>query len=277
MEVQMRLPTPYVLSFAAVIGALSFGSPALADFKDTLLKPNTIVVGTTGSAPPFSMITASGALDGFDIAVMEKVAADLGVEVEFVQLDFAGLLPGLVANRFDVVSSGVTRTAERLASRDLIMLSPYIINGVAVTKLATNTEINNWEDVCGKRVGVIRGSAEMGLIKASVPEGCITEIAEYPGWTELTLDLKNGRIQWIGMDYLGPAYLSLSDNTITVLPEVRSPKTQSIAVSPNDPELATAIDELLAKYREDGTLNALIEQYFGQGVDFSNMPPDPKL
>lgn len=273
----MRLPTLATLYLATLIAGLSLASPAYADFKDNLLKPNTIVVGTTGAAPPFSMITASGKLDGFDIAVMEQVAKDLGVAAEFVQLDWAGLLPGLVANRFDVVSSGVSRTAERLASKDLIMLSPYIINGVAVTKLATNNEINSWEDVCGKRAGVTRGSAEMSLIQASVPAGCITEIAEYPGWTEMTLDLKNGRIDWIGMDYLGPAYMAKSDTSIAVLPEVRSPKTQSIAVSPNDPELATAIDELLARYREDGTLNALVEQYFGQGVDFSNMPPDPKL
>lgn len=260
---------------AAALGVLLSSSLAHADFRDTLIKKDTIVVGTTGSAPPFSMIDTSGKLAGFDIAVMEKVAKDLGVKVEFVQLDWAGLLPGLVAKRFDVVSSGVTRTADRLKSKDLIMLSPYIINGVTVTKLAANDAIKGWDDVCGKTVGVIRGSSELASIKSSLPADCLGKVVEYPGWTELSLDLKNKRIDWIGMDYLGPAFLAKSDKSIAVLHDFRSPKTQSVAVAPNETELAQAIDPLLAKYRDDGSLNELVKQYFGEGVDFSKMPADP--
>jgi ABC-type amino acid transport substrate-binding protein len=257
--------------------AVAFAQAAHADFRAGLKNGDTIVVGTTGSAPPFTMINSSGELDGYDVALMKRAAADLGVNVEFVQLDWAGLLPGLIANRFDVVASGVTRTAERLASTDLIMLSPYVINGVAVTRLTSEEDIQTWDDVCGKRAGVIRGSAEMGLIRTVVPESCTFEISEYPGWTEMMLDLRNGRIEWVGMDYLGPAYLAKTDDTITVLPEVRAPKTQSLAVSPNDPSLAAALDELIASYRADGSLNELVTEYFGQGVDFDNLPADPTL
>ncbi|WP_180902700.1 substrate-binding periplasmic protein [Martelella soudanensis] len=266
------LPCALVL-FAATIG---FATTASADFKDELMEPGTIVVGTTGTAPPFTMINDSGELDGFDIAVMKKVADDLGVDVEFRQLDWSGLLPGLVADRFDVVASGVTRTKDRLASDQLIMLSPYIINGVAITKLTSNDEINNWDDICGKTVGVVRGSAEIDLIRASLPEGCLGTVKEYPGWTEMSLDLKNRRIDWLGMDYLGPSYLAAKNDTIAVLPDVRSPKTQSLAVAPDDEELAAAIDALITKYREDGTLNEMITEYFGQPVDFSKTPADPK-
>jgi len=64
-----------------------------------------------------------------------------------VQLDWAGLLPGLAAGRFDVVASGVTRTAQRLASKDLILLSPDLINGVAITKRRGDDTIKGWADV----------------------------------------------------------------------------------------------------------------------------------
>jgi ABC-type amino acid transport substrate-binding protein len=265
-----------ILAAGAALAALAPFSAGAQDFKAKLLKPDTIVVGTTGSAPPTSMIDASGKLAGYDIAVMEKIAADLGVKVEFVQLDWAGLLPGLAAGRFDVVASGVTRSAERIASKDFTMLSPYIVNGVAVTKLTNNAKIASWDDVCGKKMGVIRGSNEPKLIQQAVPSGCVTNVVEYPGWTELALDLKNGRIDWIGMDYLGPSYAASKDRNITVLPEVRMPKTQSIAVSAADPDLAKAMDALIARYREDGTLNTLVEKWFGQKVDFAKMPPDPK-
>ena len=260
---------------SAAVGLILSTALAHADFRDHLLRPNTIVVGTTGSAPPFSMIDNSGQLAGFDIAVMKKVAADLGVKVEFVQLDWAGLLPGLVAHRFDIVSSGVNRTAARLKSKDLIMLSPYIVNGVTVTKLADNVGIKGWSDVCGKTVGAIRGSTELASIKATLPAGCLGKVVEYPGWTELSLDLKNKRIDWIGMDYLGPTFLTQSDKSISVLPDFRAPSTQSVAVAPSEPDLAKAIDLLLVKYRQDGSLSELAKTYFGQGVDFSHLPPDP--
>ncbi|WP_158498629.1 substrate-binding periplasmic protein [Martelella endophytica] len=277
------MPSAHRLSRRVVTSAIAlamatagFATTAFADFKDELLKNDTIVVGTTGTAPPFTMINDTGDLDGYDVALMKKVAEDLGVNVEFRQLDWSGLLPGLVADRFDVVASGVTRTKDRLASDDLIMLSPYIINGVAITKLASNDEISGWDDVCGKTVGVVRGSAEINLIRDSLPEGCLGTVKEYPGWTEMSLDLKNHRIDWMGMDYLGPSYLAAKDDSITVLSDVRSPKTQSLAVAPDDKELAEAIDALIAQYREDGTLNAMITEYFGQPVDFSKTPADPK-
>lgn len=259
-----------------VLGAFS-ATAAWADFKATLIKPDTIVVGTTGSAPPTSMIDASGNLAGYDVDLMKKIATDLGVKVEFVQLDWAGLLPGLAAHRFDVVASGVTRTAERLKSNAFIMLSPYIINGVAVTKLASNGTISGWTDVCGKQMGGVRGANEPKTLVETLPPNCIKGLTEYPGWTELALDLKNGRIDFIGMDYLGPSYAASQDKALMVIPDVRAPKTQSIAVAAGEPELAKAMDQLIAKYRDEGTLGPMIEHWFGQKVDFSKMPPDPKM
>ncbi|SEQ22110.1 amino acid ABC transporter substrate-binding protein, PAAT family [Faunimonas pinastri] len=247
-----------------------------ADFQSALLVPGVISIGTTGSAPPTSMIDQSGALAGYDVDVMNKVAADLGAKAKFVQLDWSGLLPGLAAHRFDVVASGVTRTGERLKSKQFIMLSPYIINGVAITKLASNSDIKGWDDVCGKRMGTVRGASEGKAIQAMLPKGCISKVVEYPGWTELTLDLKNHRIDWIGMDYLGPSYEASRDHTLVTLPDVRERATQSIAVSSAEPELAKAIDALLAKYRKDGTLSAMVQKWFGQKVDFANLPADPK-
>ncbi|MDQ0390470.1 substrate-binding periplasmic protein [Labrys monachus] len=247
-----------------------------ADGKAELLTTGTIAVGTTGSAPPTSMIDKSGALAGYDIDVMDKIAADLGVKAKFTQLDWAGLLPGLAAHRFDVVASGVTRTGARLASKQFIMLSPYIVNGVAITRLASNDTIKGWADVCGKRMGTVRGASEGKAILATLPKDCVTKVVEYPGWTELSLDLKNHRIDWIGMDYLGPSYEASHDHDLVTLSDVRERATQSIAVSASEPELAKAMDGLLDKYRKDGTLAALVEKWFGQKVDFGNLPPDPK-
>jgi ABC-type amino acid transport substrate-binding protein len=90
----------------------------------------------------------------------------------------------------------------------------------------------------------------------------------------MALDLKNGRIDWIGQDYLGTLYSAKQDPTLVVLPDVRSPKTQGVAVSAKAPQLAKAMDALIVKYRGDGTLDGLIKKWFGQTVDWSKMPAD---
>ena len=79
---------------AVVAAALAASVAAAQDFKDGLVKSGTLTVGTSGSAPPFSMTNASGELEGFDVDVMTAVGEKLGVPVTFRQLDFAGLLPG---------------------------------------------------------------------------------------------------------------------------------------------------------------------------------------
>jgi polar amino acid transport system substrate-binding protein/cystine transport system substrate-binding protein len=251
--------------------SVALAGPAAASYKDKLLKPDTIVVGTTGSAPPATMTDAQGQLEGYDIDLAQKLGKDLGLKVELVQLDWAGLLPGLAAGRFDVVASGVTRTAQRLASKDLILLSPDLINGVAITKRRGDDAIKGWADVCGKRMGAVRGAIEPKDILATLPKGCVTDTRDYPGWTELALDLKNRRIDWIGMDFLGPVYAAKQDPALEVIPDVRKANTQGLAISPKEPELAAAMDALVKKYREDGTLDVLIEKWFGTKVDWSKI------
>ena len=65
------------------------------EYKSALVTADTLTVGTSGSAPPFSMTNAAGELEGFDIDVVNLLAKELGLTVTFEKLDFAGLLPGL--------------------------------------------------------------------------------------------------------------------------------------------------------------------------------------
>lgn len=246
----------------AVLGILAATSASAQDFPG-LITPGKIVVGTTGSAPPTSMIDAGGNLAGYDIDLMTKVGQDLGVDVEFVQLDWAGLLPGLISGRFDAVASGVSRSKERLENPDLIMLEPYNVNGTTVISLASNTEINGWADVCGKPMGAVRGSHYVKTAPAQAGENCEIDVTEYPGWTEMLLDLKNRRIAWIGMDMLSGGYMSTTDSAIKVSDDVRAPAAQSVALSSRTPELAKAINELFAKYRASGEMDAMVKKWFG--------------
>jgi ABC-type amino acid transport substrate-binding protein len=260
---------------ALCAGALAFISQASADYKAELIKPGVIVVGTTGTAPPFTMTDASGKLAGYDIDIMNRVAADLGLKAEFVQLEFAGLLPGLGAGRFDVVASGVVRTPQRLASKDFTLLSPYTVNGVAIVRRKGDTQVTGWKDVCGKRMGAVRGAVQPKIALEKLPQGCVSDVREYPGWTEMILDLKNRRVDFVVGDFLGPSYLTKADGQVEVIPDVIETNSQSIAVNAKSTELAARIDELLKRYRADGTIDSLLLQHFGAKLDWALLDAAP--
>jgi ABC-type amino acid transport substrate-binding protein len=250
--------------------AMAGNNASAQDFKAKLVQAGVITVATSGSAPPFSMTDATGKLDGFDIDVMNRISTELGVPVRYTQVDFAGLLPGLTAGRFDVVASGVTRTPQRLTSTEFKLLSPYIVNGVAITRRAGDTRINSWKDVCGKRMGGVRGGIFQKMATDKLPAGCATEIREYPGFSEMLLDLGNNRIDFMAHDYLGPNFQKMQTKAnIDVLPDVIDTITQSVAVSAKNPELADTIEKLLAKWRGDKSLDAMIKKRFGGSLDWS--------
>ena len=255
----------------AVVAFLSVSTADAQDYKAALVAEDTITVGTSGSAPPFSMTNAEGELEGFDIDVVNLVAKQLGLTAKFEKLDFAGLLPGLGAGRFDLIASGVTRTPERLASKDFILLSPYIVNGAAVTRREADNGIASWKDVCGKTMGAVRGGAFQKVAREKLPADCITESREYPGATELFLDLENRRIDFAAHDFLGPKYLEKSGKLTgaATLDDLLSTITQSVAVNNRNKPLAEAIDAQFAAWRKDGTLQGLADKWFGASIDWS--------
>ena len=56
---------------------------------------------------PWAMRDKQGELIGFEIDVAKKVAADLGVEIEFVPTAWSGIIPALIAGNFDVIIGGI--------------------------------------------------------------------------------------------------------------------------------------------------------------------------
>ncbi len=260
-----------LLSLAAV--AL-IHAPAHADFKAELLKPGTIVVGTTAAAPPWTLIDRTGQIAGYDIDVIKKIGENLGLKVELVQLDWAGLLPGLAARRFDVVASGVARTAERRASKDFIMSTPHGINGIAVVKAAADTSIKDWNDLCGKRMGEVRGAIWGKFARESLAANCATKVREYPGEVELMLDIKARRIDWGAMGSTGAFFSAKNDPTLATLTEVRNPQSVGMAIAARAPELAKAISAEIDKLRANGTLTEIGTKNYGLMYDWSKLPAD---
>ncbi|MFC0407149.1 substrate-binding periplasmic protein [Roseomonas elaeocarpi] len=258
------------LTAAVALLGLMIGTAYADDYKSELIKPGTLVVGTTGASPPATMYNAEAELTGYDIDLSRKLAADLGLKVEFVTLEWSAMLAGVQAGRFDMVASSVARTPDRVASASFTISQPYVVNGVAGARRANDSSIKRWEDACGKRVGIVKGANEIRTAREALPAGCLDNVREYPGWSELLLDLQNGRVDVLVGNYLTPSYMINSGKRpLAMLDRMITVSTSGLVIRKEDSDLTARINALIAQYKADGSLKALTEKYVGQQLDWS--------
>ncbi len=101
---------------------------------DRIMKKGELVVGTSGSMPPFNMTTKDGDIIGLEIDLANDMAAGMGVKLRLETMLFAELLPALEAGKVDMILSGMTITSER--NLKVAFVGPYFVTGKAfLTKI----------------------------------------------------------------------------------------------------------------------------------------------
>ena len=103
------------------IKALALG--ACAFFVAGTASAETLRVGMECTYAPFNYRTADGELAGYDVDVAKGVSEIMGAELEFVCQEWAGMIPALLANKFDLVVASMSITPKRLEKIDFSI--PY--------------------------------------------------------------------------------------------------------------------------------------------------------
>ena len=103
----MRILTKFMMAAAATALALNMGA-AHADSHS-----KTIKIGTKGAYPPFNNLATSGKLVGFDVDIAKALCDEMQVKCEFVTNDWDGIIPSLIAGKFDAIIASMSITDER--------------------------------------------------------------------------------------------------------------------------------------------------------------------
>jgi len=151
----MLRKTTLSLVTAAVLGASALVSPAHAGPRlDRIMDTKVLRVGTPGDYRPFAIKTDAG-YSGHDIDVIEAMAKELGVKVEYVPTTWPNLMKDIQADRFDVAVGGITRNVARI--RQIEMLPSYAPFGkVALVRAADKDKFRALADLNQPGVRVIK-------------------------------------------------------------------------------------------------------------------------
>ncbi|MFK8080742.1 MAG: transporter substrate-binding domain-containing protein [Granulosicoccus sp.] len=119
---------------------------------------------------PWSMRDKNGELIGFELDVGNKLAEDMGVEAEFIPTAWDGIIPALVAGKFDVIISGMTTTPQR--NLTINFTDPYAYSGLTILANTKMTEGMSLEDYNSSDVTFTarRGATPAALIAEMFPE-----------------------------------------------------------------------------------------------------------
>ena len=138
-----------VSALLALLLLLSCTACAEGDFLAAIREKNQLVVATEGAWRPWTYHDESETLVGFDVEVAQAIAAKLGVDAKFVEVDWDGIFAGIDAKRYDIAANGVEIIPDRAEKYDFSVPYGYIRTALVVR--GDNTDINSFEDLKGKK------------------------------------------------------------------------------------------------------------------------------
>ncbi|HWK96853.1 MAG TPA: transporter substrate-binding domain-containing protein [Pseudolabrys sp.] len=165
---------------AAIAGtaAKAQTAPAGGSRLAQILARGSVRVGTTGDFNPMSFRdTGSNEYKGFDIDAATQLAKDLGVKIEWVATDWASLVAGIAANRYDIFVGGSSVNMAR--AKTAAFTVPYIEAGTVPLALKTNAgKFKTWESINdpGVRVAVTLGTVFHEQAKVHFPKATIQAV-----------------------------------------------------------------------------------------------------
>ncbi len=250
------------------------GGDLLADVESR----GVLRISTDSNYAPQSFLNPDGSWEGFDIEVGREVARRLGVEPEFLDINFDVITAGGWNNRWDINIGSMTVTAER--RKVLEFTQPYYFTPAAFAVHA-DSKATSIADLEGKKVGL--GAATTYL---NYMEGTLTLEGE-----EILVPPPAAEVQIYDTDLLAVQDLALGDGTrldavITALPTIDNAIKEglpikvlgtpvyyeALAVALDKSSalpiegLQARIDAILDEMHSDGTLTRLSEQFYGVDI-----------
>ena len=218
-----------------------------------------LTIGTSPDFAPYEFyhIDEDGnpQLAGFDIALAQRIADDLGLELDVIPIDFGGILTELQAGNIDLGISGFSPTPERAETFDFSDL--YYMGGQSFCVAAANKDaFSSYEDFKGLSVGAQTGSIQYDLAQENTPDANIVPLTKV---TDIVMELINGTLDGAFIETAVALQYAKNYPDLYVLWDVPyDTEGSAIALKKGNEDLLAAVNEVIAAALEDGSMDEYI-------------------
>jgi ABC-type amino acid transport substrate-binding protein len=230
---------------------------------DEIKSRGKLIVGTSADWPPFEYIDSAGRYAGIDMALAEKIARELGVQLEVKDMKFAALIEALKGGQIDIILADIHPTAEREKVIDFTKNYYIAYDGSVLVLKKGAQNIRDEQSLKGKRIGVQLGTIQEEWAKEKL--GASSEIVSFDRvFPEMVMALKRGDLDAIVVGDIIGEVLARRDPELQVVFKVGSLGGAAIGVRQGSEELKYVINKLIEEMIDSGEMSRLFEEEIGK-------------
>jgi len=213
----------------------------------------TLVMATNAEFAPYEYHEGDKIV-GIDAEIAESIAADLGMELEIQDMAFDSILASVQTGKADIGVAGMTVTEERLKN---VNFTDSYATAAQVIIINETSDIQSPDDLAGKIIGVQLGTT--GDIYSE--DAGAERIERYNKGFEAVQALIQGKIDAVIIDREPAKVFAQQNDGLKILDEEFTVEEYAIALSKDNEELLEKINASLAKLKESGKLQEIIDKY----------------
>ena len=244
---------------------------AASSVIEEIKRRNSLRVGMS-TFVPWAFRNRAGELIGYEIDVATRLAQDMGVRVEFVPTAWDGIVPALLAGRFDMIIGGMTVTAARNLSANFT--NSYSASGVdlaASRRLAEGmTTMEAWNrpnvTISGRR-----GTSALAAAQRLFPRATFRQFDDD---AQSVLEVVNGRAHGMVGSMPRPRFAVLENESalFSPFPQPLARQIDSMALRKGDPDALNFLSNWIASRQLDGFLEER-QAYWFQNREWRDQVP----
>ena len=247
---------------------LATAAIAVAAMTGASFSMDKVRIGTEGAYPPFNFKDSDGELKGFDVDIAKALCAEMKVECTFVAQDWDGIIPALLANKYDAIIASMSITEERKKKVDFSD-KYYSTPPALIAPKDTDLAATDPAALAGKTIGAQSATTHATFLEDQYKD---STIKLYATQDEANADLVAGRLDAVAADSVVLGEWLKTDNgsgAKMVGMMENDPKYfgdgAGIAVRKGEDELREKFNAAIAAIRENGKYKEINDKYF----DFS--------
>jgi polar amino acid transport system substrate-binding protein len=231
---------------------------ALALGTTAAMAQDVVRMGTEGAYPPFNFINDDNELEGFEIDLGNEMCDRAGLTCEWVINDWDTIIPNLVGGNYDTIIAGMSITEARSEV-------------ISFTQNYKEPDPSRYIALAGADESVIDSgvvATQSNTVQAGYVAETDAQLVEYPTPDETIAAVRSGEADAVlaDGDFLRPIVEESGGELVFIGEPMHIGGGVGMGIRQTDDELRETFDAIITQMKEDGSLNELLVQWFGEDV-----------